>query len=86
LAILTCHNFKLELIYMKWPLIAGSAVLSMVVAGMALADDSANSTNASGTSDSTVMTQTHDAKAEKKQTQKTIKGGRPINTSASTSK
>jgi len=71
---------------MKWPLIAGSAVLSMVVAGMSLADDSANSTNASGSADSTVMTQTHDAKAEKKQAQKTIKGGRPINTPAATSK
>jgi hypothetical protein len=71
---------------MKLPLVVGSAVLSMVVAGMALADDSANSTTASGTSDSTVMTQTHDAKAEKKQAQKTIKGGRPLNTPAATSK
>ena len=71
---------------MKWPLIAGSAVLSMVVAGMALADDSANSTSASGTSDSTVMTQTHDAKAEKKQAQKTLKGGRPTGAAATTSK
>jgi hypothetical protein len=71
---------------MKWPLIAGSAVLSMVVAGMALADDSANSTSASGATDSTVMTQTHDAKAEKKQAQKTLKGGRPTAASAATTK
>lgn len=69
---------------MKLAFIAGSAVLSMVVAGMALADDSANSTSASGSADSTVMTQTHDAKAEKKQTQKTIKGGRPTGASATT--
>lgn len=67
---------------MKFSRVAAAAVLSFAFAGVAFADDSADSSSASGTSDSTVMTQAQDAKALKKQAQKTVKGGRPINTNA----
>lgn len=69
---------------MKLPLFAASAVLSMLFAGVTLADESADSTSASGTSDSTIMTQAHDAKAEKKQAQQTTKGGRPVDVDKTT--
>ncbi|QHF02973.1 hypothetical protein N015_11340 [Pseudomonas asturiensis] len=57
-----------------------------VIAGLALSSAvfAAESTDAdatSGTSDSTVMTQTTDAKAAQQQKTETTKGGRPQNTS-----
>jgi hypothetical protein len=69
---------------MKLTLVAASAVLSVLFAGATFADDSADSTKASGASDSTVVTQTHDTHAEKKQAQPTTKGGRPLDNSKAT--
>lgn len=69
---------------MKLPLITAAAVLSMAFAGVTFAEGSTDATTASGASDSTVMTQTHDTKAQQKQKQQTLKGGRPVNTQSST--
>jgi hypothetical protein len=79
-------NLLLELFNMKWPLVAGSAVLTLVFAGATLADDSVDNATASAASDSTVMTQAKDTKAEKKKAQQNTKGGRPLSSKpASTS-
>ena len=46
-----------------------------------MAADSTDADAQSGAADSTVLTQTHDAKAAKKQKAETTKGGRPLNSS-----
>ncbi|WP_426139860.1 hypothetical protein [Pseudomonas sp. DWP3-1-2] len=62
---------------MKLPLITASVVLGFALCGSAIAADATDADAKSGAADSTVMTQTHDAKAVKKQKTETTKGGRP---------
>ena len=70
---------------MKLPLIGAGLVLSLALGNVALAAESTEVDKASGTTDSTVMTQTTDAKAERAQKQtQTTKGGRPQNGTAQT--
>lgn len=62
-----------------------AAVLALSFAGSVLAAETTDNATASGASDSTVMTQTNDAKAVKKQKlQSATKGGRPVNQASST--
>lgn len=71
---------------MKLPLMGTIAAMTLAFAGSTFAADSTTQETVSGASDSTVMTQTHDAKADaKNQKQKQAdenKRGRPANESA----
>ena len=64
---------------MKLPLIGAGVVLSLMLGNTAMAAESSEVDATSGTTDSTVMTQTKDPKAERKQQTQTTKGGRPLN-------
>jgi len=71
---------------MKLPLIGAGVVLGLTLCGAAMAAESTDADATSGATDSTVMTQTQDAKAVKKQKSEVTKGGRPLsNGSSSTS-
>ncbi|WP_277964792.1 hypothetical protein [Pseudomonas sp. RIT-To-2] len=67
---------------MKLSFVAACAALSLSFAGATFAADSADASTASGASDSTVMTQSHDTKATQKHKNESKKGGRPLNTTA----
>ncbi|WP_249675938.1 hypothetical protein [Pseudomonas abieticivorans] len=68
---------------MKLSLIGACAALTLSFAGATFAADSADAAAAtSGASNATVMTQSHDAKAQKKHKNESQKGGRPINQAA----
>jgi hypothetical protein len=73
---------------MKRSFASVAAALTLCFAGSVLAAETTDNATASGASDSTVMTQTKDAKAQQKQKlQSATKGGRPINqTSSATTK
>ncbi|ROM60951.1 hypothetical protein [Pseudomonas rhodesiae] len=64
---------------MKVSLLGAGIVLGVALSGAAMAADSTDADAQSGAADSTVLTQTHDAKAAKKQKAETTKGGRPLN-------
>lgn len=64
---------------MKMSLLGAGLVLGVALSGAAMAADSTDADATSGATDSTVLTQTHDAKAAKKQKAETTKGGRPLN-------
>lgn len=68
---------------MKLPLLGAIAAITLAAAGTAFAAESNTTETVSGASDSTVMSQSHNAKAEKKlQKQKQAdeaKRGRPAN-------
>jgi hypothetical protein len=63
---------------MKLPLMGVGVVLGLALSGAVMAADATDADATSGAADSTVMTQTHDAKAVKKQKADTTKGGRPL--------
>ncbi|WP_416425357.1 hypothetical protein RAM80_06245 [Pseudomonas sp. App30] len=65
---------------MKLSFAAACAALSLSFAGATFAADATDT--ASGASDSTVMTQSHDAKATQKHKNESKKGGRPLSTTA----
>lgn len=65
---------------MKLPLVGAGIVLGFTLCSAAMAADSTDAEATSGAADSTVMTQTHDANAVKKQKAQTTKGGRPLST------
>ena len=69
---------------MKLPLVGAGVVLSLVLGNVAFADESSDVDATSGTTDSTVMTQTKDPKADQKRKVQTTKGGRPQNGTART--
>ncbi|KPW35077.1 hypothetical protein ALP45_00870 [Pseudomonas coronafaciens pv. atropurpurea] len=64
---------------MKFSMISAAAVLGLALSGAAVAEESTDADATSGTTDSTVMTQTQDAKAAQKQKTEPTKGGRPQN-------
>ncbi|BCS43989.1 hypothetical protein AAY86_23215 [Pseudomonas amygdali pv. tabaci str. ATCC 11528] len=67
---------------MKFSVISAGVVLGLALSGAVVAAEATDDDATSGASDSTVMTQTQDAKAaQKAQNQKTetTKGGRPQN-------
>ena len=64
---------------MKLSLIGAGVVLSLALGNVAFAAESTDVDATSGTTDSTVMTQAKDPKAEQKQKTQTTKGGRPQN-------
>ncbi|MFL1386760.1 hypothetical protein ACI77F_03700 [Pseudomonas tritici] len=66
---------------MKISLLGAGVVLSVALSGAAMAAESTDADATSGATDSTVLTQAHDAKAAKKQKAETTKGGRPLNSS-----
>jgi len=66
---------------MKMSLLAAGFALSVAVSGTVLAAEATDTDAKSGAADSTVLTQTHDAKAAKKQKAETTKGGRPLKSS-----
>jgi hypothetical protein len=70
--------------FMKLPLIGASVVLGLTLCGAAMAAESTDADATSGATDSTVMTQSQDAKAVKKQKTEVTKGGRPQSNSSST--
>lgn len=71
---------------MKLPLIGAGVVLGLALCGSAMAAEATDADATSGATDSTVMTQTQDAKAANKQKAEVTKGGRPLSsTSGSTS-
>lgn len=71
---------------MKKSLLGAGLVLGVALSGAAMAAESTDADATSGATDSTVLTQTHDAKAAKKQKAETTKGGRPLNTTATPTK
>ncbi|CRM71896.1 hypothetical protein [Pseudomonas sp. 31 R 17] len=71
---------------MKMSLLGAGLVLGVALSGAAMAAESTDADATSGAADSTVLTQTHDAKAAKKQKAETTKGGRPLNTTATPTK
>ncbi|AVB17478.1 hypothetical protein BKM09_000950 [Pseudomonas amygdali pv. morsprunorum] len=74
--------FSVELTTMKFSVISAGVVLGLALSGAVVAAEATDDDATSGASDSTVMTQTQDAKAaQKAQKQKTetTKGGRPQN-------
>ncbi|RZI21316.1 hypothetical protein [Pseudomonas orientalis] len=71
---------------MKMSLLGAGLVLGVALSGAAVAAESTDADATSGAADSTVLTQTHDAKAAKKQKAETTKGGRPLNTTATPTK
>jgi hypothetical protein len=70
--------------FMKLPLIGAGVVLGFALCGAAVAADATDADAKSGATDSTVMTQKHDAKAVKKQKTETTKGGRPVSSTTTT--
>jgi hypothetical protein len=64
---------------MKLPLVGAGIVLGLALGNVAFADESTEIDRTSGTTDSTVMTQTKNPKAEQQQKTQTTKGGRPQN-------
>jgi len=68
---------------MKLPLIGAGVVLGLTLCGAAMAAESTDADATSGATDSTVMTQTQDAKAVKKQKTEVTKGGRPLSNGSS---
>ncbi|KRP67698.1 hypothetical protein [Pseudomonas orientalis] len=71
---------------MKISLLGAGLVLGVALSGAVMAAESTDADATSGAADSTVLTQTHDAKAAKKQKAETTKGGRPLNTTATPTK
>lgn len=69
---------------MKISLLSAGVVLGVALSGAAMAAESTDADATSGAADSTVLTQTHDAKAAKKQKAETTKGGRPLSDSKTT--
>ena len=69
---------------MKLPLIGAGVVLGFALCGAAMAADATDADAKSGATDSTVLTQTHDAKAVQKQKTQTTKGGRPTDSTTKT--
>ncbi|MGA9700424.1 hypothetical protein [Pseudomonas sp.] len=69
---------------MKISLLGAGLVLGVALSGAAMAAESTDADSTSGATDSTVLTQTHDAKAAKKQKAETTKGGRPLSSSQTT--
>lgn len=63
---------------MKLPVIGAGVVLGFALCGAAIAAEATDADAKSGATDSTVLTQTQDAKALKKQQAQTTKGGRPL--------
>jgi len=66
---------------MKISLLGVGVVLGVALSGAVMAADATDADAKSGAADSTVLTQSHDAKAAKKQKTETTKGGRPLNSS-----
>ena len=64
---------------MKKSLQGAGFVLGVALSGAAIAAEATDADAKSGAADSTVLTQSHDAKAAKKQKAETTKGGRPLN-------
>jgi hypothetical protein len=64
---------------MKMSLLSAGVVLGVALSGAAMAAESTDADAKSGATDSTVLTQAHDAKAVKKQKAETTRGGRPLN-------
>ncbi|EZP65893.1 hypothetical protein G9Q84_26355 [Pseudomonas sp. P7] len=64
---------------MKKSLLGAGFVLGVALSGAAIAAEATDADAKSGAADSTVLTQSHDAKAAKKQKAETTKGGRPLN-------
>ena len=64
---------------MKVSLLSAGVVLGVALSGAAIAAESTDADAKSGATDSTVITQAHDAKAVKKQKAETTRGGRPLN-------
>ncbi|MCI3946164.1 hypothetical protein K0038_03217 [Pseudomonas syringae] len=64
---------------MKFSVMSAAVVLGLALSGAALAEEATDADATSGATDSTVMTQTQDAKAAQKQKTETTKGGRPQN-------
>lgn len=62
---------------MKLSILSAGVVLGLALSGAVVAAEATDADATSGVSDSTVMTQTQDAKAAKKQKVETAKGGRP---------
>ncbi|GFM81851.1 hypothetical protein PSCICN_25430 [Pseudomonas cichorii] len=62
---------------MKLSIFGAGVVLGMALSGAVVAAEATDADATSGASDSTVMTQTQDTKATKKQTVETARGGRP---------
>ena len=63
---------------MKLPLMGAGLVLGVALCGSVFAADATDADAKSGAADSTVLTQTTDAKAVKKQQAQNTKGGRPL--------
>ena len=63
---------------MKLPLMGAGVVLGLALSGAAIAAEATDADAKSGAADSTVLTQTQDAKVLKKQQAETTKGGRPL--------
>lgn len=63
---------------MKLPLMGAGLVLGVALCGSAFAAEATDADAKSGATDSTVLTQTQDAKATKKLQTQTTKGGRPL--------
>jgi hypothetical protein len=70
---------------MKLPLIGAGVVLGFALSGAAIAAEATDTDAKSGATDSTVLTQTQDAKALKKQQAQNTKGGRPLDTTKNNS-
>lgn len=67
---------------MKFPLVGAGVVLSLALGNVAFAAESTDVDATSGTTDSTLMTQATNPKADKQQKVETAKGGRPQNGTA----
>jgi hypothetical protein len=67
---------------MKFRLIGAGVVLGLALGNVAVAAESTDADTTSGTTDSTVMTQATNPKADKQQKVETAKGGRPQNGNA----
>ncbi len=63
---------------MKLPLMGAGLVLGFALCGSAFAAEATDADAKSGATDSTVLTQTQDAKATKKLQTQNTKGGRPL--------
>lgn len=66
---------------MKISLLSAGVVLGVALSGAVMAAEATDIDAKSGATDSTVLTQTHDTKAAKKQKAETTKGGRPLSPS-----
>lgn len=64
---------------MKLPLIGAGVVLSLMLGNTAMAAESSDVDATSGTTDSTVMAQAENPKAQQQQKAQNTKGGRPLN-------